>query len=495
VRTAREYLRVSKDRTGQQRSPDEQHSENFKAATAHHLVLGESYRETSAVSASRYSTKKRDAFGALMADLESGSFSAEVLILWESSRGSRRVGEWVDLIDILAEHDITVFVTTHGREYDPRNPRDRRSLLEDAVDSEYESGKTSQRVKRDLERNAAEGRPHGIIPFGYMRERDPRNGHMVKQVPDPAEVDVVREIFNRLYRGESLRAICLDFGTRGITTRTGKPWTESRMRQMVLSGAHAGLRIHDEDWKDPKKRRRFAGQDGMQVTPADWEAIVEKDVFWSVYNRLTAPERTTTRPGRARHLLSLIAACDPCGGPLTSKLRGGALFYICQAKGCVRIPEPELDAFVEQIVIAYLSREENYSSFAEKEQQGQELQQVRGDLAKLRAARSELADAVTKRGKSVSWAIAADEEYEKQITALERRERELVVPEALHALMEPGADVAARWDAAPMSARREIVKLLLSPGKAGQLRVSRNPLGKMHGPVRNRVRLDAAAAG
>lgn len=37
-----------------------------------------------------------------MADLEDGSFDADVLGIWESSRGSRRTGEWIDLIELSA---------------------------------------------------------------------------------------------------------------------------------------------------------------------------------------------------------------------------------------------------------------------------------------------------------------------------------------------------------------------------------------------------------
>ena len=87
---AREYLRVSQDRSGRQRSVEETHDDNQRAATAQGFTLGEPYREQHAVSASRYSTKTRDAFRQLLADLEADRFGAQVLILWESSRGSRR---------------------------------------------------------------------------------------------------------------------------------------------------------------------------------------------------------------------------------------------------------------------------------------------------------------------------------------------------------------------------------------------------------------------
>lgn len=36
----------------------------------------------------------------MMADLDHDTFDADILILWESSRGSLRMGEWVDLVDV-----------------------------------------------------------------------------------------------------------------------------------------------------------------------------------------------------------------------------------------------------------------------------------------------------------------------------------------------------------------------------------------------------------
>jgi hypothetical protein len=42
------------------------------------------------------------------------------------------------VLELREQRSMSIFVTTHGRCYDPANGRDRRSLLEDAVDSEYE---------------------------------------------------------------------------------------------------------------------------------------------------------------------------------------------------------------------------------------------------------------------------------------------------------------------------------------------------------------------
>lgn len=106
-------------------------------------------------------------------DLATGDFDAEILVVWESSRGSRRTGEWVTLTQLCEENSIRIFVTTHGRDYDPKNARDRRSLLEDAVDSEYESAKTSERIRRNVRAAAEAGRVHGKNLYGYQRIYDP----------------------------------------------------------------------------------------------------------------------------------------------------------------------------------------------------------------------------------------------------------------------------------------------------------------------------------
>lgn len=112
--TGREYLRVSQDRSGRARSVEEQHNESVRATEPHGITIhGEAYSDVS-LSASRYATKVRGDFARLLADLSAGRFGAEVLVLWESSRGSRRVGEWATLVDLLQDAGVKVFVTTHA---------------------------------------------------------------------------------------------------------------------------------------------------------------------------------------------------------------------------------------------------------------------------------------------------------------------------------------------------------------------------------------------
>jgi site-specific DNA recombinase len=471
--TGREYLRVSLDRSGRERSQDEQHRDNERAAAERGITLGGAYRENGSASASRYATKRRDAFDRLLADLERDRFGADVLVLWESSRGSRSVGEWVRLIELAEARGVNIFVTTHGREYSPTNPRDRRSLLEDAVDSEYESAKVSMRATRAAAANAAAGKPHGAVPFGYQRTYDPRTRALVAQEPHPDEAPVVRELYRRLAAGESLRSIEREYERRGVRTRSGLPFSAQHLRNVALRASYAGLRSHD----------------GKITGRGTWPALVDEATFYAVHVRLTDPGRVTTRPGRGVHLLSMIATCDVCGGPLAAARRDRGV-YVCRTSGHVKISEAELNTLAEAVILAYLSDERRYRALVAGEgDTSEELTRVRGELAAVRAERAEAERAVPETVFEARAFAALIERLTNQVVGLETRERELTTPAPLLSI-RPGKDVRRRWKAAGMPARREVARLLLVPAILGELRVRRRPeeiRRDLHVPAEQRV--------
>src|SRR4029453_11304050 len=94
-----------------------------------------------------------------------------------------------------------------------------------------------------------------------------------------------------------------------------------------------------------------------------------------------------------------------------------------------------------------------------------------------RARLAELADAAASGTISIATVARAEPQILATIADLERREAELATPTALHGFITPGADVARRWAAAPMSARREVARLLLTPEMLGEMRVTPRPPG------------------
>jgi DNA invertase Pin-like site-specific DNA recombinase len=493
---ARSYLRVSEDRGGLKRSTTEQDTENTRAISAQGWVQGEPYRDDG-ISASRYSGKIRDDFQRLIQDLQAHEFGADVLVLWETSRGSREMWEWVRLIDLLAEVGVLVHITTHGRTYDPRNWRDRRSLLEDGVDNEAESAKVSMRTTRTAAAEAAAGRPTGKCPFGYKRVYDPSTGKMVTQVPDPETAPMVRDLYERIAKGHAMKAIARDFEEQGYRNGKGEPFSAAHLRSLARQHAYTGLRVHIPG--------RKAGQDwrhlirAEHLIEANWEPIVERDLFWQVQEILEDPRRKTARPGRANHLLSHVAVCGACGAwmvwrnHIPGKGRDRVALYQCR-NGHARVFEEDLDRFGERALLDYLEGAALADDLAAQEADGAALRQARADAAALRAQLKGLADALAE-GVSPQTVAAAEQKIKRALAAAETRERDLSTPAALRGLIEPGPGVRARWESTPLAAKRAIARLVFSEDRLGLLRVMpTESRGPFRVPVGDRVRLGTEEA-
>jgi len=460
--TGREYLRVSEDGSADQRSVTEQHEDTRDAAEEHKITLGAPYVDNG-ISASRYTTKARGDFARLVGDLERDQFGAEILMLWENSRGSRKVSEWARLIELLEEKHVRVFITADGRIYDPAIAADRKVLQSGAIDSEQESMKTSKRNIRTARREAGKGRPNGLAPHGYMPVYDAK-GHLENWVENPAESMVPKELFKRLRQGHALRRIARDFEVLGYVNRSGRPFSAQHLRHMALRAAYGGYRAHA-----PKSRGRTvnAQQEESTLVKATWAALVDEELFWLVRNMLLAPDRRTTRTGRAVHAFTMTVRCDVCGGPISAS----GDYYTCRDKSCTTINKARVDEIITGKIIAYLARPDVYRALSADDQSG-ELATVRGELGRARGELAEFEKEIPEtlaEGRVLARMTTAKE---AEIAKLEDREREITTPSAIAGLA-PGKDVAAWWEAAPLEVRREAARLVLVPALLGQVRIRR----------------------
>lgn len=479
------YLRVSRDRSGREKSPNEQHGDLSVDAREQEWELhSEPYRDK--VSASRYSTKAREGYDRLVADLESGAFGAHILGLWEGSRGSRRAGEWVTLVELLAEQGVWVWVHVNERLFNPSNAHDRHDLLSMALDAELEVAKTSSRLKRDAAALAREGRPTGKVPFGYRRDYAVENGKRVltAQRPHPDEAPLIKELFARIREGWSMRSIERDWAERGVTGRAGRPFVQSQLRSMALNPAYAGWRIHAPDGVG----YRHLGMAGDR-TKAIWEPLISEAEFLEVTRILQDPSRRTWRPGGARHLLSMIARCDVCGHHLTVVTKRNAQRYRCVRHGCVLIKEADLDEWVVDVMVAYLSREDVYQSLRRRDAAADDkLAGIESELARLRLELDQVEAAEPSTLHEARMLAKTAEKLTGDITALEEQRSALTVPSVLTGMVGPEVDVRARWEALEdIGSRRMIMRTLLTPEALGELRVRRSPR-----PGRSRLPVDVA---
>jgi site-specific DNA recombinase len=486
-RVLREYLRVSmvKDTGGRERerSPNQQHGDHQKDAERQGFELHPNpYRDVG--SASRYATKARDDFDRMIADLQAGRFDADGLALWEGSRGSRKMSEWALLLDLLAEGRKAVWIHTHGRMYDTTNHRDRRTLLEEAVDAEYESGKTSDRLIRDHADRAAEGRPAGRVSFGYQAAYDERTGKLLGRIPDPKAAPLVVELFDRFTSGVSLRSIAKDWEVRGVVNGSDNPYTVAHLRTVLQNRAYIGERVH----MPGRRSRWFLEPEHATITPGTWEPIVAREVFFLAQAILTDPSRRAVRYGE-QHMLSGVALCDPCSGRLYAMRSNGNRTYRCRDKGCVQVSEDELDAVAERRILAYLTSPKVYEGLEQAHEAAHvELAEVDAQLAQVRHELQDLEARVSSGRLSLDFAEKVEPGMRSRIAELQERRDGLATPSALRGLIQPGEDAAQRWAAVDdIGRRRGIAALVLTPAMAGQLRVARSPIRHRRVPAENRV--------
>lgn len=469
-RPAAIYTRVSK-RKGC--SVEEQETGNRAECERNGWPVAEIY--TDSISASRFARKGRPDWARLLADLDLGSFG--VLVLWESSRGDRDPESWMGLLRRCRERGVLVHVTSHARTYDMANPRDWRTLAEDGVDSAYESEKTSLRLQRAMAGNALSGRPHGMVVYGYQRVYDEHTRKLAEQRPHPEQAPVVAEIVRRVAAAVPISAITHDLTARGVPTARGGTWDRATVRKIAVNPAYIGKR----PWKG-------------QLYDAMWPPIVDEAAYWSAVRLLADPARKTTRPGRQVHLLSFLAVCGECGAWLAmfqAASRRPHPMYGCSRKGCVYVRADSLDAYATAVMCAYLARPDVIEELrASSGGDDGKLTALRGELAAQRGELAELRGAAHAGRMSVASAIAIEPGILTRIGDLERKERELATPPALAGLITPGEDVAARWEEAPMSSRRQVARLLCSPAILGTLRLGR-ALGTGHrATLEQRVRWD-----
>jgi DNA invertase Pin-like site-specific DNA recombinase len=456
--------RKKKNERDRARSVAEQHAANEAAIKANgHLEVARYQDEESA---SRFATKAREDWLRLVSDIEAGNI--DILYLWETTRGSRKAGEFIDFLDLCRDQKVLIHITNHGRTYDMNVRRDRKTLVEEAVDAEDDSEKIHDNVTRALRANREAGLPHGICKWGYQRVYHPRTGALLGQEPIPDQAAVCEEIITRAAKSEPISAIFHDLEARTAKGLIPAPpsgkWTRRQVQRIATSIVYIGkIRVDGE------------------LIDAKWPAIVDETIFWAAQHVLTADGRKTTKPGKAKYLLSYVMVCGTCGKGVCGdppRNRRKSAIYVCPDNHCSIVME-SADSYITEVVTAKFRRPSVVPFLMADD--SKRIMEARAEAARLRAELDEWAAAdISPRAYKIR-----ESKLMPLIEAAERRAEELAVPLALGELVGAGDQIHAMWENTVTAARRDIVRALfesikLMPGKAGSDR------GK---PARERITL------
>lgn len=447
------YLRVSQDKKGRKASVGQQERECQEAVADRGLGEVVKVLWDNDLSASEYATKDRPWFLELQRHVTAGE--TDVVAVWEGSRISRVMSVYTDFRDLCRKHRVKVYIMESDRLYDFSRVRDRRDFLDEGADSEYESGKSSDRILRSVKDRAAKGEVHGKLLYGYQREYHPHTRELTAQTIREDQARNVREAAERVARGESTHVVADDFNDRGIPAPRdrGRGWDPMQIKRMLTNRAYIAKRMHG----------------GVETADAVWPPILDEATYYTCEAKLTDPARRTNKDVSVKHLLSGIAECGVCGETVRVVKNQGYPTYTCWPRGGkpgtrfhTARRESKVDRRAEWALFERMCRPDVREWLAS----------ATGD-ADTAAARDELValeqrlEAFFREAEDGALSPATLGRMERrlapQIEAARARARPRHLPSAVEELIQPSPEeVHAAWEPMDMTVKREVLRALMT---------------------------------
>src|SRR4051812_2700482 len=196
------YCRISTDRAGDELGVQRQREDCQKLAQARgwNVVAVFSDDDLSA-----FKGKVRPGYDSLLEGLKAGTITA--VVAWHPDRLHRSPVELEQFIDVVNAAGAEVATVMAGGD-DLGAAAGRKTARVVGAVARHESEQKSERIKRQREQMALQGRPHGgRRAYGYDRSGS--------EVVD-SEAVMIREAAARVVKGDSLRTIAIDWNDRGI---------------------------------------------------------------------------------------------------------------------------------------------------------------------------------------------------------------------------------------------------------------------------------------
>lgn len=436
------YLRKSSADGG--KSVSQQDEETTDGVLSEGWKIGRRFTDD-ARSASRYATRGRPDFAALLEHIRAGG--CQLLAVWEASRPSRRESTYFELLEACRDAGTLIYVHTHGRTYDVRRRADWKTLAREALDAADYSAAISEASSRGKRRIAMKGKPAGALLYGYLREYDPHTREYLRQVEHPTQAAVVRRMAAAMAAGKSSASIARELNAEGIPRPSGDgPWRGRDIVRYATQPAYVRKRVHRGEI--------------LPDVEGDWPAILDEETWRRCCAIAADPSRRSQQGTDLKWFLAGVPrCCYGCADPLRPHRANGARRYACHTCWRIAVRGEDLDHYIGDVVQARLALPDAKDLFLPRRNDA-EVAKAEADVAQLEA---ELAEwRALAKARKVSPASFAEFETDllPRLDAARARALALAGPAPLPEL--EGVDVAARWKSLEPGTRRAVVQLLMN---------------------------------
>ena len=250
------------------------------------------------------------------------------LIMSEESRLGREQIETAYALKQIMDAGVRVLFYLEDRERTLDSALDKMMLSLTGFASEMERERAKQRTYDAMLRKAKAGHVTGGKVYGYdNHEVLSAEGHRlhVLRVVNPQEADQVRQIFDMYAGGLGITRIAKRLNADGVPAPRQSPrgWAPSAVREILHRPLYKGEIVWNQHEKivrgGTKKRRQRNEKDWIRLDAPDLR-IIAPGLWSTVQERLSkmgGTGRKAFRDQDSKYLLTGMARCAHCGGPMT----------------------------------------------------------------------------------------------------------------------------------------------------------------------------------
>lgn len=265
------------------------------------------------------SVEKREDFKRMLADSERGLIDR--ILVKSISRFARNTSECLEAIRQFRANGTTIFFEKENIDT-ARMSSELMTALHVAFsqsESESISGNIQAGKRYAMQRGEVTIHYHNLYAYEKGTDGKPR------VIPEQAEI--VREIYQKYLRGDSLNMIRKDLEERHIpNARGGVTWTHTAVRGILSNEKYAGDVLMQKTFRQDcisRKTIRNTGQRAMYLVQNNHEAIIDRKTYDAVQtelarrNALKGNTQKSTPSGRScytpKYALSDRVICGECG--------------------------------------------------------------------------------------------------------------------------------------------------------------------------------------
>ncbi len=283
----------------------------------------------------------------LLDDVRNGK--VDIIVVYKIDRLSRSLADFAKLVELFDEQKVTFVSVTQA--FNTTTSMGRLTLNILLSFAQFERELAGERVRDKIAASRQRGIwMGGMPPLGYdVSER--------KLIPNPAEAQIVREMFQRFAATPSMATLVRDMRARGVTSkswttskgieRSGKLITKGHVYKIFKNTVYIGMAAY--------KGKQFPGEHEPIIEQALWDTVQENLKAGDKHVKGGSESRDTKAPTLLRGLLF-----SPGGRAFTpgwtSKDPKRYLYYIntdsiklgkdaCEVR---RIPAGEIEGVVVQ---------------------------------------------------------------------------------------------------------------------------------------------------